>query len=113
MEFPTRMYCYAQNMDRKKFIADCTNDFLSSGHNQLMLIYRIGVSERDARYITKKIVTLVETENLSLRVQMYTDIVPEAFAGLCEIQKQQEQGIPMDMNAAMRKEEKCEERRVL
>ena len=108
MEPLTKTDYYAQNMDRKKFIQTSANDFLSSGINQLMLLYRVGVSEREARYITKKIETLVKKENPSALVEMYTDMPPSMFKVLSE----QKQDMPMDLEDMVRRIEELEEKRL-
>lgn len=108
MEAPTRMYCYAQNMDRKKFIQTSANDFLNSELNQLMLLYRVGVSEREARYITKKIETLAKKKNPSMLVQMHTDIPPSTFTVFSE----REPGAPMDLDNMIRRIGELEEKRL-
>ena len=78
-ECPTSMHCYAQNMDRKKFIQTSAEEFIKSGRNQLMLLYRIGVSQQEARYITKRIKTIVEKENPETMIRSYTNVDAYSF----------------------------------
>ena len=93
MDAITQMYCYAQNMDRQQFIRENTEKFLNSGKKQLVLVCRIGVSDREARYIAKNIEARVQAENPSAVIETYTNVVIPVFIAFKEIQEQQDQGI--------------------
>lgn len=93
MEAISQVYCYAQNMDRQQFIRENTEKFINSGKKQLLLFCKIGVSDREARYIEKKIETRVRAENPDAIIELYTNVVRHLFTALKEIQEQQDQGI--------------------
>ena len=92
MEAITQIYCYAQNMDKQQFIRENAEKFINSGKQRLMLVCRIGVSEREARYIAKKLEARVHAENPSAIIEMYTNAVIPLFTAFREIQEQQDLG---------------------